>query len=259
MHFFPVIKSEEPTSTSANNVVKNSYAEALDKTFLAMDTYFDPSGEHLLLNTTIKQYNDTNDLKSIDNIIKFLEETNNTISYQIIEFGADPRYGKMTQNQLFGLIQMCNVIKEKVTNGEIDSSKIYKRYNQKKHEMNLLKEFQLKAYYQDKSYSNTKIRESLAKLKTITESDLKMPIKCGNTTDCKFALSKNLSLELELVFLRKSIDDYHYKYDNQNLADDMITIIEKLEMIIEHQNNETAIDQVIFVFDFQYKKNNNPF
>jgi len=61
------------------------------------------------------------------------------------------------------------------------------------------------------------------------------------------ALDKN-ETSPKIMVLRKSIAECHYKHDNQNLADDMIVIIEWLENFIETETDETTINETIINF-----------
>ena len=94
--------------------VKEIFGEALDNTFSAMDTYWGPPGERdIILITTIQQYNDNNDSKSVYNVIDFLNTANVTITIQI-NLGADPNYGNEVKSLLADLVQMCNDIQTMV-------------------------------------------------------------------------------------------------------------------------------------------------
>ena len=95
--------------------MKDVYGEALENTFKAMATYFGPPGEQDIINITrIRQYNNNNDPKSVNNVIDFLKKANVTITIQINDMGADQNYGNEVKSLLADLVQMCNDIQTMV-------------------------------------------------------------------------------------------------------------------------------------------------
>jgi hypothetical protein len=119
-------------------------------------------------------------------------------------------------------------------------------YSQKKHEMNLLKEFQLIEFDADKTRSTNELRNALDVLEKLVTSDFKNAFESKNITNNTLALNKN-ETSPKIIALRKSIGECHYKHDNKNLADDMIVIIEWLENFIETETDETTLNAVIFL------------
>jgi len=228
----PEFQYEYPDDNEFNAAVIEKYKLALESTFPALDSYFNQ--DNLINIDLLNDYENSDDDKAISKVIRLLNETKTEIQRKVNDFGADYKLGEATKDILNNLLVICKEIKKKKESDDNNVGSLQTKYEQRKREMELLRDKKYVEIQDEKNLSYHKLLSAFSDVEKIIDLEMKPSIdnSDSNTSDWeeikgKLKIQKNITKEV------------HYVYDNEKTADLILEVIESLEKLMKIEAEKT--------------------
>jgi len=244
----PEFPYEIPDDNQFNAAVIEKYKLALESTFPALDSYFNQDN---LINIDLLNdyegsgdinqdgdYENSDDDKAISKVIRLLNETKSEIQRKVNDFGADYKLGEATKDILNNLLEICKKIKKKKESDDNNVGSLQTKYEQRKTEMELLRDKKFVEFQDEKNSSYHKLLSALSDVGKIMDLEMKPSIDNSDSNTAGLQLKRE-EIEGKLKIQKNITKEVHYVYDNEKTADLILEVIESLEKLMKIEAEKT--------------------